>query len=514
MKKRVLLIALCILAASKLFAQDEFITYHNGTENALIENGKTPREFLKLALVAETDDSTAEKIMVKTDGYIKQLDYDATANQKTEKRLKDLFQKVHALFLKKYDEKASFKQLFDSGIYQCVGASILYAYVLEQYQIPYQIKETPTHVYVVAYPDSYNILLETTDPSGGYFVPDEKAKEKYVNELVKEKYLDAAYVQKVGIDQAFNEFFYSKTSITLKQTVGLLYYNAAIEKHDEEHKEEAYSAISKADLLYPAKKHDFLKNAVMDELISNFKFTELKEWKALIRSVNEPNTNEEKHKFVGYEFDDLLQNKLWKLGQKNKVDSIYNYVMANTKDSTLKSNIQDNYLIENGRYAYLQHQLTIAQHFAELAYLKNPTNPMPKALLLETIKEQFAVGASKKNIRGLDSITNRIPALKTDQDILLFYLANYTQLANNAFDGGSIADGNKYLKSIMDIMEYKPVTTPEEQNQIAKVFTMCSIFSYKKGNMAKSIELTRLGLKYLPDNEMLTRRLKILIAGK
>jgi hypothetical protein len=515
MNKKLLTLIILFITVYSVKAQDSFVAYNNAAEKNLIENAKLPREYLKLALVSETEEPEAEQALVKADGYIKQLGWGENAGQKPEKRLKDLFQKIHAVFLKKYEEEASFKQLFDSGQYQCVGASILYAYILEQYNIPYQIKETPTHVYVVAYPESYNILLETTDPSSGYFVPDAKSKEKYINELVKEKYLDDAYVKKVGIDQAFNEFFYSKTSITLKEAVGLLYYNRAIEKSTKEKTDEAYSAISKADILYPAKKHDFLKYGIMDDMIKNFKFNDMKEWQALVFSINRESTVEENKKFLVYEFNDLIQNKLWKTGQKDKVDSVYTYLMANVKDTGIKSDVEDEYLMESGRYAYTAHKLPEAKQYMEKAYSKNPNNAMSKSLLLAIEVQEFTGQmGSKTNIDALDTWTAKYPTLKQEPEIRTLYLYNYTYLAYYAFQKMDGVNGNSYMKKMTDMLDSPGTFAAKDDNQIGGVFALASVYYYQKFGKQRSMDILNQGLKYAPNHPDLVRKINVFKASK
>ncbi len=288
MIKNLLFLFVILILCHPIKAQEHFITYNNDAEKSLINNAKSPDDFIKLALVANMNEGDANATVSKLNEDIKQLNWESSANQKPEKRLKQLFQMVHATFLKKYEEKASFNQLFSDGEYQCVGASILYAYILDKFQVSYQVKELPTHVYVVAYPESYNILLETTDPAKGYFLPDAKSKENYVNALIKAKYLDEDYVKKVGIDQAFNEFFYSKTNIALKEAVGVLYYNKAVEELDAEKYNEAYSNIAKAQVLYPAKKNEFLETAIMEEMTKNFKFDDIKDWEGLTFNTKVP----------------------------------------------------------------------------------------------------------------------------------------------------------------------------------------------------------------------------------
>ena len=76
------------------------------------------------------------------------------------KRIKRIYNTIHNTFLEKYNIEAHFSDIFINGNYNCVSATALYSYVFESLEIPYKIKETPTHVYLVVYPKSYKIYIE------------------------------------------------------------------------------------------------------------------------------------------------------------------------------------------------------------------------------------------------------------------------------------------------------------------------------------------------------------------
>jgi hypothetical protein len=368
---------------------------------------------------------------------------------------------------------------------------------------------------VVAYPESYNILLETTDPNSGYYVPEAKAKEKYISELVKEKYLDEEYVKKVGIDQAFNEFFYSKTSITLKEAVGLLYYNRALEKSEAENTSEAYSAISKAYILYPAKKHEFLKAGLMDDMIKNFKFNEIREWQALVSSINRENTSEDNKKYLVYQFNDLIDSKLWKAGKKDLVDTVYTYLMNNVKEASLKGDIEDEYLMESARYAYTAHNLTEAKGYMEKAYTKNPNNMMTKSLLTSIIVQQNTGHmGSQQNIQTMDEWIAKYPAMRQEPEIRTIYLYNYTYLAYYAFQKMDGVNGAAYMKKMTEMLDSPGTFSAKDDNQIGGVFALASVYYYQKFGKQRSMEILKQGLKYEPNHPDLIRKINVFNASK
>lgn len=94
------------------------------------------------------------------------------------KRIKRIYNTIHNTFLEKYNIEAHFSDIFINGNYNCVSATALYSYVFESLEIPYKIKETPTHVYLVVYPKSYKIYIETTVPGEYAYLMPKKSKIK------------------------------------------------------------------------------------------------------------------------------------------------------------------------------------------------------------------------------------------------------------------------------------------------------------------------------------------------
>ena len=84
--------------------------------------------------------------------------------KKPAKNIKKIYKEVHDSYCQKYTMNTDFSDLFKDGSYNCVSGTAIYALIFEELDIPYSIKEVPTHVYLVAYPETENIYVEATDP--------------------------------------------------------------------------------------------------------------------------------------------------------------------------------------------------------------------------------------------------------------------------------------------------------------------------------------------------------------
>src|SRR6218665_2366950 len=139
------------------------LSFKNDPERSAFEKYNTSKEkteafdllFCTYDKSKTSDKAAALKRIEECVAYLKK----ETAGKNDIKKVKFTYDYVHKQFLKIYKEKNGFMDLFESGEYNCLSASALYAIIFSKISIPYQIRETPTHVYLIAYPDSEKILI-------------------------------------------------------------------------------------------------------------------------------------------------------------------------------------------------------------------------------------------------------------------------------------------------------------------------------------------------------------------
>jgi hypothetical protein len=86
-----------------------------------------------------------------------------------------------------YKLSNNFSEIFETGYYNCVSGSALFALILSKLEIPYQIIEAPTHVFLIAYPNTEKIVLESTIPDEGSHQFSKRIIERYIADLYKSK---------------------------------------------------------------------------------------------------------------------------------------------------------------------------------------------------------------------------------------------------------------------------------------------------------------------------------------
>ena len=412
MKKTLLLFIAVVALYLPLKAQD-FVNYTGDTEKLLLNSAQTPDDFIKLSLASELNDSDGQFLYNRFVQDVKALGLETTPGDVSAKHLKKIYQVVQNHFLKTYDPHAHFGDMIISGGYNGVNASVLYAYFLETLKIPYQIKQLPGNVYVVANPGPDNMPYETVDKSKGFYVFDDQSKQQNVNDLVKQGYIEQSYAINVGTERAFDEFFYNKEEISFKEAVGLVYFNKAFEEMQTDKAKEAYSDIYKANILFPDKKNEFLENNMMLSMIGTLKYDDLADWRALTHLVNNKYATDDLKKYLEGQFNDFLINKLINAGQKDKVNELYTYLNSNIADTAVKKLVSQQYFFESAQYAYLTSDYTQALKSLEIAYSLNPNNPLIVSNFAQMILHKYSAdGPTVQNLNGFNSYLDKYPLLK------------------------------------------------------------------------------------------------------
>lgn len=201
---------LAILVSSSVFGQD----------------GKTVVENQSLEYHLSSFLSTdAQKISVASSFqlFLKKLERKKLSIKKEKDFVRYVFSKTHQLYLKNYAQYASFGQLFTDGSYNCLTGTALYAALLTHFQIPFEVTETNYHIFLIVETEQGKILLEATDPAGG-FVESVIAIEKRIASY-KLNTLLAINSKSTYYQFNFNLF----KSVSIHELTGLLYYNRAVD---------------------------------------------------------------------------------------------------------------------------------------------------------------------------------------------------------------------------------------------------------------------------------------------
>src|SRR5690606_4233018 len=261
-------ISVLVLLSTVTWSQDTLVSVNHLSFRSSLEkevltahfSGKETNPFMLFManglLVNETSANDSYK---KFQTHISSLNDEKVRNKKNDRKVKYMYDYIHNTFLKKYEERNRFEEIFQTGYYNCVSASALYALAFEELNIPYTIKELPSHVYLVAYPQGEQVKIETTSPIAGYQTIDASFKQAFVRMLKDQKLISVDEYNSTDMNTLFNKFYFGEQKdISLLNLVGIQYMNDALYRYDEEKYEEAHAQMEKGYLFIPTERSGYL----------------------------------------------------------------------------------------------------------------------------------------------------------------------------------------------------------------------------------------------------------------
>lgn len=508
MKKILLPFFVIILVSSCLHAQD-FVQYSGDTEKNLINTAKTADDFLKLSLSTEMTDAESAVLYTNFIQQIKQLDLQALAGDKSDRKLKKIYDVVHDHFLKKYNPSAHFGDFIVNGEYNHLSASILFAYVLESLSVPYQMTQYPEHVFVTANPGTNGVKFETINLTTGVYFISDQSKQRTVLDLIKNGYMDQSYAIRVGVEKAFDEFMYGKEDISLKEAVGVLYFNRGMGEIEAGAMPSAYADFYKSDILYPGLKNEYFKNIALFGMTNNFKYNDIAEWHALTSLDNSRMGTDNLKNYTAGMFQNFINDNLLNAGHVDKVAEVYNYLHSSITDTALRKQISKIYFVQSANYYVIINKYDEAFDCAIVAYQLEPNNPIILSNLEKLITQKYGyLTPTTQSLNTFDAFISKHPVLKNDAIIEHIYEYFYGVLGNEAYLKGNSVTGEKYMKTMVDFLEAHPENNDDRNNiVIAGLFSAASTYYFKKQQRQKAIEVLKTGLKYVPTDGELQRKL-------
>ncbi len=429
--------------------------------------------------------------------------------KKPDKKVKTIYTTIHDTFLDKYERQNEFSEIFDTGKYNCVSATGLFALVFNSLGIPYTIKELPTHVFLVAYPENEQILVETTDPFSGYIQFSQNFKHTYVENLRERKLIGSVEYSQYSSDVLFDKYYFNEEDISLEQLVGIQYINDGIYKLQEGDLENALSQFDKGYLFYPSDKAAYLSMTTAIGYLTKLNLEDDNYTELVMKLSRYTNYGITRDHITG-EFNKLTSAILYNKGNLDKYETIYNKFNAELEDENIKREISFIFHYEVGRYYFNKGLITKALENIELAYQLQPGNAQSESFLITAIRDKISrVDDAKLIIDLLEGYSNKYPGLSKNPLFYSMLLDSYLFYSELQFRNQKPDEGNDYLTRFEE--GFKGKTDLKVKHQfIVRAYASASVYYFVKGYKSKSRTYLIKGLNYVPENSELKQRLQML----
>ena len=474
--------------------------YHSDFEKVSLENFVLHnRDTINLFLAID-ENITEKEATESRNTYLsifKDLEAKKIESKNITKRIKQSYADVHKRFLKKYNDNEYFPEIFQTGTYNCVSASMLYAMVFSNINIPYKVKASSDHVYLVANPGANSIVIETTNPGFEQKIFNGDFKQQYVNYLRSSKLLSETEYKNKSIEEIFEENFKQVRDVEFNNLPGLQYYNKALTKLQNNQTEQALKLCQKAYFFYP----DYqVKTLLYNSLLFHIEkcnFDNLSDIDYLAQFSRFESTDVST--VVGI-FNNIIYHHLQYTNKEAFCDSLNARLVSQITDKRMLEEINFTYNLQMS-YRY-QNTDKAEKYIAKALVIKG--NHFDATVLMENHLRRKLF-----NISNAETLLDTINQLESRYDyevmtLLLkeYKLMAYLKIAGAQFDLRKMTVGDKYLQEF----ENKCILPIENQWLISLVestYRNAAYYYSSKGNKALAKSYVNRALKYVPDSRFL-----------
>jgi hypothetical protein len=405
-----------------------------------------------------------------------------------------IFKLVHDKLLYNYRTISHFPSIFTSGTYNCVSASILYALIFKQLQIPYKIFQTPNHVYLVALPGEESMIIETTNPNlkEGYFTRD--FKEDYVQKLKSVKMVAEDEKLNKSIDEIFNENYYKGVQAEFQNLFGFEYLNEGLYKIRDNQSDQTYEILQKAYFFFPDRQiKQVLYNALIQK-IENCKFEKLSDIDYLVQLSRFECVDNDKLIKI---FLEIIKNPLQYTDKVQFCDSLFQYFVQKIPDKTAINEISFDYYLFMSRHFRNSDRMI---NYIEKAIALKQNHVEANNLFIEQIEKRLDL------ISGFNIINDSINFLekKYNYSFVKQLFADYRLIAflnqaYNFYSYNKITEGNYYLRQFEDICPF-PINLDRKKlvRSIEITYRSLAIYYFYKGDKYNAQKTIDHCLKFVP----------------
>jgi tetratricopeptide (TPR) repeat protein len=402
--------------------------------------------------------------------------------------------------------KNRFEDIFNNGYYNCVSGTALYGIAFQHLNIPFTIREKPTHVYLIAYPDQERILVETTTPVGGFVPMTPHFKQGFVKMLRDQKLISSQEYASQNADELFDRFYFgSQGNITLLQLLGLQYFNEGLYFLQEEKHLEGLRQLEKAYLFYPSERVAYMLMSALHEAFKQRETKDLVHASCLSRLARYKKYGITSDMILG-EFGRVMDDLLFDKGQNEKLQQYYNELEGSLKDEGLRIEISFIYHYENGRLLFNQARFRESISFFESALKVKPKHQETNRIFIAALANLINNCTNAEAIKTLEEYSQSFPMLLENNIFNEMLGTLYLVEMEMSFETNKPGEGEKHKKTFEAFYNaHREVTY--NTHTIGQAYSAAAVYYFRKGQTSKAKAIIARGLEFSPNNyELLTRK--------
>lgn len=425
---------------------------------------------------------------------------------KPEKKIRRIRAYAGKSLLITYDHQAGFDDLFNYGIYNHYTAAAIYGFLLERLGIPYIIRESPTHLYLVAWPGEEDIILEAGQPGSQYFMFDHETRADFVGYLHTKGVISDPDFYNISDRDLFERFYFASCPIGLTEVAGLLYLNSAVTCLREGQSYDACHQFEKAFVLYPSYKSQYLLLRHLAGFIENMDYRNPRDLGFLVKACRLQDFWVNREMLTVY-LADIVTTLLLEEKDEKTLDEVHRYMRNYLKDSLLESEFE--FLVRHyyGQLYYEDAFYDEALEYLESAFRIDPENEQNQNLLVAALAGYATQASPGMILQKIEEYDTAFSEIESEDVYHLVKLNTYLSIFGDYFQLQDGENGERYMSAFEQFKKLYPGAEADLM-QVGRSYSSAAIFYYRKGMTARARELLNRGLRYAPGNSELRIKLE------
>jgi hypothetical protein len=455
-----------------------------------------------LAMIAAINPNTNERELDLYRDWVNEIIANIRAKkyegQGREKQIDRIRKYVSKALLINFRHDADFDDLFRFGDFNSFTAASIYAFILDQLGIPYEIYELSTHVYLVAFPGQERIRIETTKPGYQYFMFDHQTRKNFVDYIHRRGIINDMTYRNTSIRELFQKYYFAGYGLSIREMIGMMYLNSAVEMILLERERDGYAQLEKGFILYPSYKSQYLLLLQLNRFLVDMDYRDPLSLGYLIKAGRLINYGIDRELIMDY-LEDIVSKVLVKDDDPEGFGYIYDYLMEYLRDEQLKNHFTFLYLYESGRREFNDARYGKALDFLEPAYGMHPEDERVEDLLARSLAGYSLMVSPNIILQKIMSYDTRFTDLATEGIYLMVKVQTYLSLFGEAFQLKDGETGEKYMAEFEGLLAKYP-ETEFDHLLVGRSYSSAAIYYYRLGKIKESREVIERGLGYAPGN--------------
>jgi tetratricopeptide (TPR) repeat protein len=451
-------------------------------------------------------ESQIEKSRSRLYTYLQSLNNEKFHKKSAAAKVKIITTDFRRDYLLKYVANSRFEDIFAAGYFSEVSGTALYCLAFDYLNIPYTIKTEPANTYVIAYPESNRIVVESTTTAITFFTYEPAFKQEYVQSLRRQKIISEQEFAKSSISELFDKYYLGQNQfMTIRDLAGLQYHNEGVMLLQNNNPAESFRKLEKAYFITPSPKIGYLLMQAGSRAFLGYSKKDAKH-AALLGKISRYEGLGITSDAVCGEFFKVIQDLLFERGQSEQLNTYYTILTETIKSAEIKQEVDFIYYFEKGRYLYEQHRYTAALVPFEAALQLKPSSQQATTMIISCLG-MMSDGRlqDEEFVKKLEQYRQRHPSLFENNTFTTLVAHTYLIHCALNFENNNPAEAERYRGLFEELLKAEVDLNPRS-DLIGQAYSAGAVYYFKKGQTKRAQALLDSGLKISPGNYELTVR--------